>query len=250
MKVLVITPTVGSEFLGTAVASVSEQVFEGEVDHLLVVDGPEYLDEVNRIAPESKKLVLPNNVGAGGFYGHRVYAAMSHLLDASYDYILFLDEDNWFARNHIKSCVDVAEAEGYGFSYALRSFYTNSGQFFGDDNCGSLGKWKLWDHGGHHLVDTSAYCFRREFLEKYGYLWHRGYAADRFFYESVMNGTLHGCTGERTLAYRLGSPESAKYEEELQFIVENNKLAKQKYPDGYPWENKLSSVDSNHEPAD
>lgn len=248
MRVLVVTPTIGSEFLGAAIVSVSEQVFEGEVDHLLVVDGPEYLDKVNQIAPESKKLVLPNNVGAGGFYGHRVYAAMSHLLDSSYEYVLFLDEDNWFSRNHVQTCVDLAKAKGYDFSYSLRSFYTNDGEFFEDDNCASLGQWKIWDNGGHHLVDTNAYCFRREFLEKNGHLWHNGYAADRIFYGKVKDFAKHGCTGLRTVAYRLGSPDADKYNEELEFILANNKFAADKYSGVYPWE--LSSVDSNHEPAD
>jgi hypothetical protein len=34
----------------------------------------------------------------------------------------------------------------------------------------------------------------------------------------------------------LASPDAAKYQEELDFILQNNELAKKKYPDGYPWE--------------
>ena len=236
MKVLVITPSIGSEFLSDAISSVKAQVYSGQIDHLVVVDGSEYYDRVKELSAGVKILVLPDNVGADGFYGHRIYAAMSHLIHKSYDYVFFLDEDNWFMPNHVQSCVDTAVAEGYQFSYALRSFYTSEGVFFADDNCGSLGQWKLWEHGGHHLVDTNAYCFKREFIEKYGYLWHNGYAADRIFYETVKNGTSHGCTGKRTVAYMLASPDAAKYQEELDFILQNNELAKKKYPDGYPWE--------------
>ena len=235
MKVLVITPTIGHEKLGEAVSSVAAQQTLHQIDHLLVIDGPEYVESVNQQARGYKTAILPYNVGKEGFYGHRAYAAMSHLIPSEYDYVLFLDEDNWFEPEHVEICVKTAHDSNLAFSYALRSFYTYDGDFFAEDNCSSLGKWKLWDSGGHHLVDTNAYCFRRDFIEKYGHLWHARFGADRQFYNLVSSMAKHECTGQRTVAYRLALPTAGKYEEELRFITENNRLAEQKYPHGYPW---------------
>lgn len=236
MKVLVITPTIGKAEVLDAVHSVAAQKFVGEIDHLLVVDGVEYADSQIFAEINLPKIVLQKNVGKNGFYGHRVYAAMSHLISEEYDYVIFLDEDNWFTEDHVQICVDAAESGGFDFSYSLRSFYTHSGDFFADDNCASLGKWKIWDNGGHYLVDTNAYCFRRPFIEKHGHLWHRGYAADRVFYETVRDFASHVCTGKRTVAYRLGAPDADKYAEELKFIEESNEYAYKKYGGNYPWE--------------
>ena len=238
MKVLVITPTIGHEKLGEAIKSVAAQESPYQIDHLLVIDGPQYEDKVKQQAEGIMTITLPFNVGANGFYGHRIYAAMAHLIPHEYEYVFFLDDDNWFAPNHVATCIEKLIETGSEFTYALRSFYTYDGKFFADDNCASLGKWKIWDDGGHHLIDTNAYCFKRKFIETYGYLWHNRYAADRTFYNLVSPNVPHECTNQRTVAYRLAPSKDDKYEGDLKFIIENNALAARKYPDGYPWELK------------
>jgi len=248
MKIQIITPTIGSEDLIDALISVDSQVtdMDLEIQHMLVIDGKEYEREVSKRIVEAErqgykrrnlqKLVIPYNTGSHGFYGHKAYAAATQLLLPDVDYVLFLDQDNWYEPNHIDSVVRHAVLNDLDFSYSLRKFYTWDKKFHSDDNCASLGRWKIWDNGGHHLVDTGCYCFKREFIEKRGHLWNMGWGVDINFFESVMSTASYDTTGERTFCYRLGKPDVAKYEEEMKFIEDNNALAARKYGGNYPWE--------------
>lgn len=76
-KVAVITPTVGGPHLEACVKSVQAQDLP-DVEHYVVVDGPEHEDAVRRSLPRPYLLrkpvhvvVLPHNVGADGWNGHR-----------------------------------------------------------------------------------------------------------------------------------------------------------------------------------
>ena len=91
---MVITPTTGKDTLKQAMLSVANQTVKTE--HLIVEDGDEAHGKLWELAltPNARTMTLPENVGANNWYGHRVYAAMPLMVNA--DYILFLDEDNWF----------------------------------------------------------------------------------------------------------------------------------------------------------
>lgn len=248
MKVQIITPTVGSEDLVDALLSVHHQTsdMDLEIRHMVVIDGPEFQEVVDARIVEAEKqnysrdnlqvMTLPYNTGGKGFYGHKIYAAATQLLLPDVDYVLFLDQDNWYEPNHVDSVVRKAVLGGLDFSFSLRKFYTWDGEYHSDDNCASLGPWKIWDNGGHNLVDTGCYCFKREFIEKRGHLWNMGWGVDINFFESVMSTAVYQTTGERTFCYRLGRPEMAKYDEEMHFIESNNALAARKYGGNYPWE--------------
>lgn len=54
---------------------------------------------------------LPAKVGRNGFYGHRLYAAFSHMTDS--DLICFLDQDNWLDPDHVASLVDAIATNGW-----------------------------------------------------------------------------------------------------------------------------------------
>ena len=114
--VTIITPTIGSPKLIDAVNSVSKQTY-GNIKHLIVVDGREYaapvFEQLGQPDRQGTKVVItPENTGktGGNFYGHRIYAAYPHLLNS--DYILFLDEDNWYEPDHVESLVSLAEEIG------------------------------------------------------------------------------------------------------------------------------------------
>jgi glycosyltransferase involved in cell wall biosynthesis len=239
--VTVITPTIRSPNLKDAIESVKNQTYKCK--HLLVVDGEEYwrsacqyVDEMN--TGGATMTVSPENTGktGGNFYGHRIYAAYPHLLNS--DYILFLDEDNWYESNHVETLVKTIEAKNLDFAYSLRQIYDNGRHFRCNDNCESLGKWEIFNsrqspHGKQYLIDTSSFCFTREFIQKTCHLWHSGWGGDRRYFYAVKEHAKYDTNGKYTLCYRLDGNEGSVTE---QFFIEGNKTQENYYEGKYPWQ--------------
>ena len=174
---------------------------------------------------------LPYNTGANGFYGHRIYAGVPHLLNS--DYIFFLDEDNWYEPDHVATLVDTLE-RGNDFAYSLRQIYTPDKQFIAEDNCESLGKWPIFfsHEDPQYLIDTSSYAFTREFIQKTCHLWHSGWGGDRKYLYSVMQKAKYDTNGKHTLCYRLdGNPGSVNAD----FFIQGNKAQEEKFKGVFPW---------------
>jgi glycosyltransferase involved in cell wall biosynthesis len=240
--VTVITPTIGSPKLLDAIESVKKQTYKCK--HVVVVDGPEkwqnavdacgigvaYSDGITFVA-------APENTGktGGNFYGHRIYAAYPHLINS--DYILFLDEDNWYEPDHVETLVKTIEAKNLDFSYSLRKIFSPDKEYLCDDNCESLGKWEIFlsrhsPHGKHYLIDTSSFCFKREFIQRTCHFWHSGWGGDRQFLYSVKDHANYDTNGKHTLCYRLdGNPNSVTEE----FFIEGNKTQEAYYGGKFPW---------------
>jgi|SRR6185503_5958378 len=250
--VTVITPTIGKETLNKAVLSVAQQTYTN-VKHLVVIDGNEFdskvADELSNyeIERSSGRLTicaLPWNTGKNGYYGHRIYAAFSHLLDT--DYAMFLDEDNWYEPNHIESLVETLETNSdASFAYSLRSIHDVDGNYLLDDNCESLGKWPIWftqNKSPSYLIDTSSFIFHRSILELMGHKWHSGWGGDRRWLSSVVDlsnptqNKNYACSGLHTLCYRLdGNPNSVTKD----FFLQGNEHYKKQYGDNFPWNKTL-----------
>ena len=228
-SVVVITPTVNSTKLQDAIESVKNQTYKN-IEHLVVLDGIEYLKDTTGLPSYVTPSIVPYNTGANGYYGHRIYAAYSHLVKQ--DYVIFLDEDNWFKEDHIETLVNTLETNAYDFAHSLRSIYSLDKTYLLDDNCESLGSYPIFGDGRNgHLVDTSSYLFKREFLIQYGHVWHSGWGADRNFFNTVRSHSRYGCTGKHTLCYRLdGNPNSVNES----FFKQGNDLTKKLYGE-YPW---------------
>lgn len=229
--VTVITPTIGSPKLQDAIDSVQRQTY-GFVEHLVVIDGVKYFDEtmINSQARSCTKYTTsPENTGANGFYGHRIYAAYPHLVNS--DYIFFLDEDNWYKPNHVESLVKVLE-QGNDFAYSLRQIYDVNGIYVCDDNCESLGKWPIFHNENEFLIDTSSFAFKREFLINACHLWHSGWGGDRRFYNLVKQRP-HDTNGDHTMCYRLDGNEGSV---KPQFFHEGNGFHHMKYKGKFPWQ--------------
>lgn len=239
--VTVITPTIGSPKLKDAIESVKNQTYKCK--HVVVVDGPEkwqnavdvcgismaYSDGVTFVA-------APENTGANGFNGQRIYAAYPHLINS--DYILFLDEDNWYEPNHVASLVETIEKNNLDFAYSLRKIHSKDGKYECNDECESLGKWEIFlsrksHHGPQHLVDTSAYCFKRDFIKKTCHLWHSGaWGEDRRYFYFVKDQAKFDTSGKYTLCYRLdGNPNSVTKE----FFEIGNRTQEEYYGGRFPW---------------
>jgi glycosyltransferase involved in cell wall biosynthesis len=236
-SVVVITPTIGSPKLADAIKSVQQQTYKN-VKHLLVVDGKEhYLSTMNALpvsfeTTEFDVMTLPYNTGANGFYGHRIYAGVPHLLNA--DYIFFLDEDNWYEPDHVASLVEVLD-RGNDFAYSLRKIFNPDKSYVADDNCEALGKWPIYftHNDPQYLIDTSSFAFKREFLQKTCHLWHSGWGGDRRYFYSVLAGNPKWDTNyKHTLCYRLdGNPKSVNEE----FFIKGNAEQLKHYNGELPW---------------
>ena len=113
-------------------------------------------------------------MGAGGFYGHRVLAAFSHLVDE--EHVLFLDQDNFLAPDHVAQCLDLIAARRLQWCYSLRNICSEEGEFICRDDCESLGKFSRWQ-----LIDTNQYCIRRDVLLQSAHVWHGKVYQDMVF---------------------------------------------------------------------
>lgn len=242
-SVTVITPTIGQEYVCKAIESVQAQSYKN-VNHLIVVDGHEFAEQFRKTVvyenlPQNVQIsIAPYNTGGGGFYGHRVYAAYPHLINT--DYIAFLDEDNWFEPDHIKSLVDTIETQNLDWAYSLRNIYSKEGEFIAEDCCESLGKWPIfWAdmRNPEFLVDTSSYLFKREVLNETAHHWHFGWGGDRRFYYIISNHYekfKYHTNGKHTMNYRLDDAMEKKYGS-LDFFFDGNKKVLERHGGKYPW---------------
>lgn len=231
-RAVTIIPTTGAPEVRTAIRSVLAQT-EPTLCYL-VCDGVQHADKVRAIAsefeglPEFTVCYLPQNVGSQGFYGHRIYASFSHLVHQ--DYVLFLDQDNWFDDTHVESCRHAIEGTNSEWCYSLRKIVDKDGEFICFDNCESLGVFAGWQ--GQYHIDTNAYCVKRESLIGLASSWHGGWGQDRVFFQSLINETSHFVgTGQFTVNYRLDGNQGSVTKE---FFEQGNAAMAQKY-NVFPW---------------
>ena len=231
MRVMVITPTTGKDTVVQAIESVNNQTVFTE--HLVVIDGAKAAQEMAEIKYDWTRTLcmqLPENVGGGGWYGHRVYAAMPLMVNA--DYILFLDEDNWFEPNHVETMIAKIKSKDLMWSYSLRKIYDEREQYVCDDDCEALGRYPTFYDHTLNFVDTNCYCFRREYLVGVAHNFYGQWGADRQFYKAVSKSLpAFGCTGEATVNYR--APERL-----LNMFKEGNEKMIAAYKQPLPWRNK------------
>lgn len=231
LKVAVVTPTIGSEHLKQCLESIETQTYKN-LSHYIFIDGCQYepgVKELIRKYSKTKYVELEENVGKG-WYGHRVYAACSFLVNA--DVICYLDEDNWFESDHIEKMVSKLE-QGNDWVYSLRKIYDKNGNYLCEDNCESLGKWPVYFNSSVYHIDTSSFALKRSVALKIGHAWYGQWGADRqFFHNLSLNFPKYDCTNTHSLCYRLdGNPNSVTKE----FFDQGNLVMQQKYGNDFPW---------------
>lgn len=236
-SVVVITPTTGSTKMADAVNSINNQTYKN-LTHLVVVDGPEFFQNaMNRfpIPMNSRSLICtaPFNTGGGsqGFYGHRIYAGFSHLVNA--DYVFFLDDDNWYEPDHVESLVEVLN-KGVDFAFSFRKIFDKDKNYICDDNCESLGKWPIYftHDNPQYLVDTSSYAFNRQFLIRVSQFWHSGWGGDRHFFNFIRERANYDTNYKHTMCYRTdGNPGSVNGD----FFMKGNAEQLKHYEGKLPW---------------
>lgn len=233
MSATVIIPTTGSPDVRKAIESVLNQSYDTTC--YVVCDGEQYRGKVKPILddyPTVKGCYLPINVGAKGFYGHRVYAAFTHLVDT--DYVLYLDQDNWFYNKHVEYCVDTIQRRDLDWCYSLRQIHDKLGDFLAFDDCESLGKWKTY-HGTNH-IDTNCYCLKTKTAIQLAQVWHGGWGQDRVFLSAVSQYfPKFDCSNEYSVHYRLDGNKGSVTKE---FFDNGNEVMFKKYNGVYPWRKK------------
>ena len=231
MKVAIVTPTIASEHLAKCIDSVDKQTYE-DIVHYVFIDGCQYEPKAREILVGSSKtrmIELEENVGKG-WYGHRVYAACSFLVNA--DVICYLDEDNFLEPNHIETVVKKLQ-EGNDWVYSLRNIHDKEGKFLCEDNCESLGKWPVYFNPEVHHIDTSCFAIRRDIAVHIGHSWYGKWGADRQFFSALKKYfTKYDCTNQYTTNYRLDGNENSVNEK---FFTEGNKINTEKYQGNFPW---------------
>ncbi|MDB5377995.1 MAG: glycosyltransferase [Rubritepida sp.] len=237
---LVVIPTTGADTLADAVQSVLQQT-HSDTEVWAVVDGPFFAARAQEVLaryPAVKTLQLLENTGRDGFFGHRIYAAVSYLMNS--DYVFYLDQDNWYEPGHVASMVGACERHAWSWCHSLRKIHRTSGEYVCEDDCESLGAWPTYVHPDQHLVDTSTYCIRREVIVRLAPAWYGRWGADRQFYSAIStHAPKFGCTAQSTVCYRLGgNPNSVP----AAFFEEGNAVMAQRYPNGFPWRKAASGI--------
>jgi len=242
MRAVVITPTTGAPELTQAMQSVARQ---GDgVEHWVVVDGVQYAEKViEQVKANQHKnlrlIILPENTGMpqnhfwgeleSGFYGHRIYASIAGLVNA--EYVLFLDEDNWFDDDHVRIMVEAIQKKEFEWCYSLRKVVDKDGNFICNDDSDSLGIFP--NQTNIAFVDMNCYCFTTEFLLKLQHVFYRDtYHCDRELFKHATaltkSPTSFGGTGKYTVNYRCGKDGQSQW-----FLDGNNKM--QQLYTTFPW---------------
>lgn len=235
MKVAVVTPTIGSKHFKKCLNSVQNQTY-CDLTHYVFFDGEHVSrsENVERALFEEsglrtiKTITLEENVGKG-WYGHRVYAACSFLVNA--DAIIYLDEDNWLDSDHVESMVNLLLENDW--VYSLRKIYSDAGDYLCEDNCESLGKWPVFFNEQVSHIDTSCFAVRTSVATRIGHAWYGKWGADRQFFNNIKHhfGKWE-CTNKHSVCYRLGGNENSVNKE---FFDKGNEINLKKYDGVFPW---------------
>ena len=236
MKVAVVIPTIGAQHLEQCIDSVLNQTHKDIVIYLfkdgLDVKIPSFVNNI----PNIKQIRLDENVGKG-WYGHRVYAACSFLVNA--DVICYLDEDNFYEPEHIQTLVETI-SKGNSWAYSLRNIVDKNGEFSCTDDCESLGKWPVYFNNQVFHIDTSCFAVRRDVAVQIGHAWYGQWGADRQFFGAIKKHyPKFDCTNTYTVNYRLDGNENSVTKD---FFEQGNKETRAKYGDKYPWLDKKELV--------
>src|SRR5690349_16706528 len=122
--VTVVSAATGHRRLADCVRSVRAQTFP-QMEHWIVVDGEERRNGVEGALRDVRHerlrvIVLPEATGREAWCGHRIYGAMSLLVNS--EFVCFLDEDNTFEPDHVASLVEAIRAtRGGQWAFALRN---------------------------------------------------------------------------------------------------------------------------------
>lgn len=193
MKIAVITPYFKEplEVLRQCFESVLAQ--ELRADHFFIADGhprPE-LDQWG-----VKHVVLPQSHANNGNTPRGIGGLLARA--EGYDFVAYLDADNWYQVNHLSSLVRLWQSSRSPVCCALRTFHRLDGQFM---------PIREVDEESHQHVDTSCFLIQREAFDCLD-IWLKmpnqlAAICDRIFYKALENKKIPIAFSDmRTVAFR------------------------------------------------
>ena len=210
----VITSTIGRPELIRAIQSVEKQTYP--CTHYVFVDGQQFAEQAKVILdcyPQVVALYLPMNTGADGWTNSAINAIAPFLIKE--DVICYLDDDNWYAEDHIERCISALNHLDVDCVYALRNIYASEQELICQDFIESLGFYKnltqypiQFDamlggqmrtftrirHKKHH-IDTNCYAVPRTLALSVSSAWYSGKNNDTVFFNKLLELNLRAaCT--------------------------------------------------------
>ncbi len=244
--VTVVTAAVGHRDLPRCLASVQRQTYP-QVRHFVVVDGVEHLAKVKDLLAKQvdanvplDALCLPHPTGKDRWCGHRIYAAMSYLVNS--EFVAFLDEDNWYEPDHVESLVRAIRSTDSDWAFSLRNIVSANGSFVTRDECESLGNLHhVFFDKEHFHIDANCYLLKREIAVQFSQAWYRptrppdaSLQADTLLCESLLKHCPQGCSNRKyTVNYAVGNRADSV---RADFFLRGNQVMHNAYPEGLPWE--------------
>ena len=196
-KIAVITPYNNENYdiIKKANQSVLEQgVREFECEHIIIADGKDENNNLSKL--KCHKIELDKNYNDNGNMPRSI--GTKYAINNKFDFIMYLDADNWFLNDHIVSLINLINDQNH-IACSYRSFYTfdeKKMSYIEDDDC--LSK---------KFVDTSCYLIPKLFFE-YINIWHlipkeTSQWCDRIFYFNLLkNKCPIKYSEQHTVAFR------------------------------------------------
>jgi glycosyltransferase involved in cell wall biosynthesis len=241
ISVAIVTPSIGSNTLDKCIESIKKQTYKNLVHHIFV-DGTENFQKIENTVIKRdydfRLNIIDENIGKG-WYGHRVYAACSFLVNQ--DAIIYLDEDNWLEPEHVESMVDRINSSN-SWAYSLRKIFDKDGNYFCDDDCESLGKWSTYFNDEVYHIDTSCFIVKKQVALSIGHAWYAQWGADRQFFNALKQYfPNYSCNGKYSLCYRLGGNDGSVQKD---FFIKGNQKQIEKYlsKENFPWLKTRSEI--------
>jgi hypothetical protein len=249
MKFSIITPTTGNHKLEKLLISINNQTTLDDlhIEHLIVVDGPQFKDKVdvilNKVKPINDRFVfyLPFNTGGSGYLGHKIYASISQLVNG--DWVLLSDEDNYYDNDHIKSYYDVIKNRSKTeWLFCLRKIINDDGYVCNDD-CESLGNLSnvFYDNTKkNYLIDTNCYCVSKQIMLDHSTVWNKigtnDYLNPDRVFSTILMTNYHDyqCTLKYTLNYYTGNRDTSVKSDTF---LAGNMIVNKRYG-RIPWQDK------------
>ena len=217
---VVVTPTTGKnlDWLTRAMDSVQRQQIVC-LRHLVVCDGPEATKATLALREEYLHRIpvqwLDLPYVTGGYNCHRIYGASPFLAAAAHDagpcqLLAFLDEDNWYADDHLSLMLDTLLDGGHDAVHSLRKIFQGN-DFVCNDNCESLGRLAPSSQGAYFLADTSTWLLKHDAAVRSSHCWdarardpHKP-EVDRALTSFLLNSCRVGTVAQHSLNYSAGS---------------------------------------------